>query len=370
LFIKNRAEKNSQPSSKVHLMNMKAVRWMTAAAVAAVLHVAASAQAAVTVNGAGASFPFPVYAQWAHQYHELTGVQLNYQSIGSGGGIAQIKAKTVDFGASDAPLQKTELDEFGLLQFPMIMGGVVPIIHVRGIKAGEMKLSNAVLADIFLGKISKWNDAAIAGLNPGLNLPSKKITVVHRADGSGTTSIFTNYLSKVSTVWQDKIGSGKTVNWPTGVGGKGNEGVSAYVRKLNGSIGYVEYAYALQNKLAHVKLKNRDGGVVDPTIASFQAAAANAEWKPEEGFAMYLTDQPGKESWPITGVSYILMHTQQDKADIAHAALKFFDWCYKHGQNTAEKLHYVSMPNKVVQMVEKDWAEKLTAGGNPIWPSK
>ena len=351
-------------------MRMNAVRWIAAAAVAAVLHVAAPAGAALTINGAGASFPFPVYAQWAHQYHELSGVQLNYQSIGSGGGIAQIKAKTVHFGASDAPLKKQELDESGLLQFPMIMGGVVPIINVRGIKAGEMKLSNAVLADIFLGKISKWNDAAIVGLNPGLKLPSKKITVVHRADGSGTTSIFTNYLTKVSPLWKDKVGEGKTVSWPTGVGGKGNEGVSAYVRKVNGSIGYVEYAYALQNKMAHVKLKNRDGGEVDPTMASFQAAAANAEWKAEEGFAMYLTDQPGKESWPITGVSYILMHKQQSKADIAQAALKFFDWSYKHGKETAEKLHYVSMPDKVVEMVEAAWAKEITAGGSPVWPTK
>lgn len=349
-------------------MNMKTVRWMTAAAVAAVLHVAAPAKAALTVTGAGASFPFPVYSQWAHQYHELTGMQLNYQSIGSGGGIAQIKAKTVDFGASDAPLKKQELDKTGLLQFPMIMGGVVPIIHVRGVKAGQMKLSNAVLADIFLGKISKWNDAAIAGLNPGLKLPGKKITIVHRADGSGTTSIFTNYLSKVSSAWKKEVGEGKTVSWPTGVGGKGNEGVSAYVRKVNGSIGYVEYAYALQNRLAHAQLINRDGGVVDPTIETFQAAAANAEWKPEKGFAMYLTDQPGMESWPITGVSYILMYKQQDKADIAQALLKFFDWCYKHGQKTAEKLHYVSMPDKVVQMVEKAWAEEIIAGGKPIWP--
>ncbi|MCI5146988.1 MAG: phosphate ABC transporter substrate-binding protein PstS, partial [Candidatus Electrothrix sp. AR3] len=281
----------------------------------------------VTVNGAGASFPFPVYGQWAHKYHKLTGVELNYQSIGSGGGIAQIKAKTIDFGASDAPLKKEELDQIGLIQFPMIMGGVVPVINVKGVKAGKMKLSNTLLADIFLGKIKKWNDPAIAQLNPGLTLPKKKITVVHRADGSGTTTIFTNYLAKVSKEWKEKIGSGKTVEWPTGVGGKGNEGVSAYVRKVNGSVGYVEYAYALQNKMAHVKLKNRDGGEVDPTIESFQAAADNAEWKGEEGFYMFLTDQPGKESWPITGVSYILLYKNQTKKDVAPAMFKFFDWC-------------------------------------------
>jgi phosphate transport system substrate-binding protein len=351
-------------------MKLNAVRWMAALALAAIFHVAAPATAALTVNGAGASFPFPVYAQWAHQYHEQTGVQLNYQSIGSGGGIAQIKAKTVDFGASDAPLAKKDLDAAGLLQFPMIMGGVVPIINVKGIKAGEMKLSNTVLADIFLGKISKWNDPAIAGLNPGLKLPSKKITVVHRADGSGTTSIFSNYLAKVSPEWKSKIGEGKTVEWPTGVGGKGNEGVSAYVRKINGAVGYVEYAYALQNKLAHVKMMNRDGGAVDPTIASFQAAAANAEWKAEEGFAMYLTDQPGKESWPITGVSYILLYKQQSNAELAQAMLKFFDWCYKHGKDTAEKLHYVSMPDKVVQLVQEAWTKEISAGSGPVWPAK
>ena len=292
------------------------------------------------------------------------------RSIGSGGGIAQIKAKTVDFGASDAPLKKEELDEFGLIQFPMIMGGVVPIVNIKGIEAGAMKLSNTVLADIFLGKIAKWNDKAIADLNPGLKLPGKKITVVHRADGSGTTNIFTNYLAKVSSEWKEKVGEGKSVDWPTGVGGKGNEGVSAYVRKVNGAIGYVEYAYALQNNLAHAKLINRDGGAVDPTIATFQAAAANAEWKKEDGFYMFLTDQPGKDSWPITGVSYLLLYKQQEKKDIALAMLKFFDWCYKHGKETAEKLHYVPMPDNVVSMVEKVWEDDVTLDGTAIWPVK
>jgi len=275
----------------------------------------------------------------------------------------------VHFGASDDPLKKEELDQAGLLQFPMIMGGVVPIINVKGIKPGQMLLTNALMADIFLGKVSKWNDPAIAGLNPGLKLPDQKITVVRRADGSGTTSIFTDYLAKVSQEWKDKIGAGKTVSWPVGVGGKGNEGVSAYVRKVKGSIGYVEYAYALQNKLSHVKLRNRDGGEVEPTGAAFQAAAANAEWKPEEGFGLFLTDQPGKESWPITGVSYILVYKQQDKADIAQAMLKFFDWAYKHGKETAEKLHYVSMPENVIKMVDDTWAKEITAGGKPVWPA-
>uniref|UniRef100_UPI004057A96D phosphate ABC transporter substrate-binding protein PstS n=1 Tax=Candidatus Electronema sp. TaxID=2698783 RepID=UPI004057A96D len=352
-------------------MKLNAVRWMAAAAavVMAALNIAPAAAQTVSVNGAGASFPFPVYGQWAHQYNELTKVQLNYQSIGSGGGIAQIKAKTVDFGASDDPLKTEELNQVGLLQFPMIMGGVVPIINVEGIEPGKMLLTNALVADIFLGKVSKWNDPAIAGLNPGLKLPEQKITVVRRADGSGTTSIFTNYLAKVSPEWKEKVGAGKTVEWPVGVGGKGNEGVSAYVRKVKGSIGYVEYAYALQNKLSHVKLRNRDGGEVEPTSATFQAAAANAEWKAEEGFGLFLTDQPGKESWPITGVSYILVYKQQDKADIAQAMLKFFDWAYKHGKETAEKLHYVAMPENVIQMVQETWAKEITAGGKPVWPA-
>ncbi len=351
-------------------MKLQAFRWTAAAVItlAAALssHSPAAAQA---VSGAGASFPFPVYGQWAHQYNQLTGVQVNYQSIGSGGGIAQIKAKTVDFGASDDPLKIEELNQVGLLQFPMIMGGVVPIINVKGIEPGKMLLTNALVAEIFLGKVSKWNDPAIAGLNPGLKLPEQKITVVRRADGSGTTSIFTNYLAKVSPEWKEKVGAGKTVEWPVGVGGKGNEGVSAYVGKVNGSIGYVEYAYALQNKLSHVKLRNRDGGEVEPTSATFQAAAANAEWKAEEGFGLFLTDQPGKESWPITGVSYILVYKQQDKADIAQAMLKFFDWAYKHGKETAEKLHYVAMPENVIQMVQATWAKEITAGGKPVWPA-
>jgi phosphate transport system substrate-binding protein len=353
-------------------MKLKAVRWTAAvlfAAAAALNLGSTTAVAAVSLNGAGASFPFPVYGQWAHKYNELTGVQVNYQSIGSGGGIAQIKAKTVDFGASDDPLKKEELDQAGLLQFPMIMGGVVPIINVKGVKPGELKLTNALVAEIFLGKVSKWNDPAIAGLNPNVKLPDQKITVVRRADGSGTTSIFTNYLAKVSPEWKEKIGAGKTVEWPVGVGGKGNEGVSAYVSKVNGAIGYVEYAYALQNKLSHVKLKNRDGGEVEPAIATFQSAAANAEWKPEEGFGLFLTDQPGKDSWPITGVSYILIYKQQDKPETAAAMLKFFDWAYKHGKETAEQLHYVTMPEQVIQMVQATWAKEITAGGKPVWPA-
>jgi phosphate transport system substrate-binding protein len=324
--------------------------------------------AAATINGAGATFPYPVYGQWAWLYNKETGVKLNYQSIGSGGGIKQIQAKTVDFGASDAPLKAEELNKSGLLQFPMIMGGVVPVVNLPGIEAGKLKLSGTLLADIFLGKINKWNDAAIAKENPGLALPDTAITVVYRADGSGTTWIFTNYLSKVSKVWQDSIGNAKAVKWPAGVGGKGNEGVAAYVQRIKGSIGYVEYAYALQNKLTYSLLQNRAGKYVAPTSATFQAAAANADWAKAEGFYLVLTDQPGDESWPITGASFILVYKEQASAATAKAVLSFFDWCYRKGGDTAEKLDYVPMPEKVVSLVEKAWTEQIKAAGKPVWP--
>jgi len=330
--------------------------------------IAGSAFAGTTINGAGATFPYPVYGQWAWLYNKDTGVKLNYQSIGSGGGIRQIKAKTVDFGASDAPLKAEELNEDGLLQFPMVMGGVVPVVNVPGITSGQLKLSGSTLADIFLGKITKWNDAAIAKVNPGVNLPDTAITVVYRADGSGTTWIFTNYLSKVSAPWKDSVGNAKSVKWPSGVGGKGNEGVAAYVQRIKGSIGYVEYAYALQNKLAYSLLQNRDGNYVAPTSATFQAAAANADWEKAEGFYLVLTDQPGAESWPITGASFILIHKEQANAETAKEVLKFFDWCYRNGRKTAEKLDYVPMPEKVVALVEKAWKEQIKAAGKPVWP--
>ena len=332
------------------------------------LLIAGSAFAGTTINGAGATFPYPVYGQWAWLYNKDTGVKLNYQSIGSGGGILQIKAKTVDFGASDAPLKAEELNEAGLLQFPMIMGGVVPVVNVPGIAAGQLKLSGPTLADIFLGKITKWNDAAIAKENPGVALPDSAITVVYRADGSGTTWIFTNYLSKVSATWKDSVGNAKSVKWPSGVGGKGNEGVAAYVQRIKGSIGYVEYAYALQNKLAHSLLQNRDGNYVAPTSATFQAAAANADWEKAEGFYLVLTDQPGAESWPITGASFILVYKEQANAETAKEVLKFFDWCYRNGGKTAEKLDYVPMPEKVISLVEKTWKEQIMAAGKPVWP--
>ena len=337
-------------------------------AFATLLLVAGTAVAGATINGAGATFPYPVYGQWAWLYNKDTGVKLNYQSIGSGGGIRQIKAKTVDFGASDAPLKAEELNEAGLLQFPMIMGGVVPVVNVPGIAAGQLKLSGSTLADIFLGKITKWNDAAISEENPGTNLPDSAITVVYRADGSGTTWIFTNYLSKVSAAWKNSVGNAKSVKWPSGVGGKGNEGVAAYVQRIKGSIGYVEYAYALQNKLAYSLLQNRDGKYVAPTSATFQAAAANADWEKAEGFYLVLTDQPGAESWPITGASFILVHKEQANAETAKEVLKFFDWCYRNGSKTAEKLDYVPMPEKVISLVEKTWKEQIKAAGKPVWP--
>ena len=323
---------------------------------------------AITINGAGATFPYPVYSQWAYKYQKLTGVKLNYQSIGSGGGIAQIKARTVDFGASDAPMKPAELDKYGLIQFPMIMGGVVPVLNVPGLKPGELKLTRALVADIFLGKITKWNDEALRRANPGVRLPNQKITVVHRADGSGTTWIFTNYLAKISDEWRSKVGFGKAVSWPTGVGGKGNEGVSAYVLRIKGAIGYVEFAYALQNKMTYALLENRSGKFVAPTMETFQAAAANADWKGAPGFYMVLTNQPGEDSWPITGASFILIYKQQQDGLRAKAMLRFFDWCYTHGGDIAKRLRYVPMPQSVVKLVEGTWKAEVRANGQPVWP--
>jgi len=326
-----------------------------------------AAKKVITLNGAGATFPYPIYAQWADTYNKVSGTKLNYQSIGSGGGIAQIKAKTVDFGASDAPLEPAVLKGIGLVQFPMVMGGVVPVINVEGIEAGQLKLTKQLLADIYLGKIKKWNDKAIMDTNPGLALPDQDIAVVHRADGSGTTWIFTNYLDKVSAEWHEKVGNDKAVEWPTGMGGKGNEGVAAYVQRVKGSIGYVEYAYALQNKMAHAQLQNTAGHFVDPTIESFQAAAANADWVGTPGFYVVLTDQPGEKTWPITGASFILMHKDQANADVAKEALAFFDWCFAHGADAATELHYVPMPAQVVDAVHTLWKNEIKASGNPVW---
>ncbi|MEJ2652998.1 MAG: phosphate ABC transporter substrate-binding protein PstS [Gammaproteobacteria bacterium] len=320
------------------------------------------------IAGAGATFPYPIYAKWAEAYHNKTGVKFNYQSIGSGGGIKQIKAKTVDFGASDAPLTNDELKEAGLMQFPMIIGGVVPVVNIPGIKPGEIKISPTVLADIYLGRITKWNDPAITALNKGVKLPSKDISVVHRSDGSGTTWIFTNYLTKVSKPWANKVGNDKAVAWPVGVGGKGNEGVASYVSRIKGSIGYVEYAYALQNHMTHVKLQNHDGHFVDPTSEYFQAAAANADWAHAPGYYLVLTNQPGKNAWPISGASFILMYKKQTKPDVAHAVLKFYDWSYHHGAKMAEQLDYVPIPMNVVKLVENTWKREIKGeNGQAVW---
>jgi phosphate transport system substrate-binding protein len=345
-------------------------RLVPVAAVGLLTAVAALAAEVTQIAGAGATFPYPIYAKWADAYHQQTRVQFNYQSIGSGGGIKQIKAKTVDFGASDAPLKPEELEQAGLMQFPMIMGGVVPVVNVAGIGAGQLKLTGSVLADIFLGKITRWDDAAIRSLIPGLKLPSRAISVVHRADGSGTTWIFTNYLSKVSQEWSKSVGNDKAVAWPTGIGGKGNEGVASYVSRIKGSIGYVEYAYALQNHMAHAELRNRAGNFVNPTSATFQAAAAGADWAGAPGFYLVLTDQPGEHSWPITGASFILMYKHQRHPETGQAVLKFFSWAYHHGDKMAEELDYVPMPQSVVDLVEKTWHQEIKAAdnGQPVWP--
>jgi phosphate transport system substrate-binding protein len=346
---------------------MKKVTWL-AVALVGLMALSSVAQADMTLNGAGASFPYPIYSQWAHKYNSLTGVKLNYQSIGSGGGIAQIKAKTVDFGASDAPLKPKALTEAGLIQFPMVMGGVVPVVNLAGVAPGQLKLSGELLADIFQGKVSKWDDPAIKKLNPKVKLPSQAITVVHRTEGSGTTFIFTSYLAEVSAGWKEKVGAGKSVKWPASnsIGGKGNEGVAGQVKVVSGSVGYVEYAYALQNKMTHVSLKNKAGKFVQPDIQSFQAAAANADWKNAPGYYLMLNNQPGDQSWPIVGATYIMIHKEQPDAAKAQAMLKFFDWCYKHGSEMAEKLHYVPMPKNVMEMVEATWAKDVKAGGKPV----
>lgn len=338
-------------------------------ATAAVFGMSASADAA-DITGAGATFPYPVYAKWAEAYKQKTGVGLNYQSIGSGGGIKQIRAKTVDFGASDAPLKPEELEKDGMIQFPTVMGGVVPVVNLEGIKPGQVKLDAQTLVDIYLGKIQKWNDARLATLNPGVKLPNQAVTVVHRSDGSGTTFIFTNYLSKISKEWKDKVGNNTAVKWPapTSTGGKGNEGVASFVQRIKGSIGYVEYAYAKQNKLTYTLLKNREGNFVAPNDKTFQAAAAGADWKNAKGFYEILTDEPGKDSWPITGATFILMHKIQPSPDRAKTTLQFFDWAYKDGDKLALELDYIPMPDAVVKLIQAEWKSQLKdAGGKPIW---
>ena len=322
------------------------------------------------ITGAGATFPYPIYSKWAYAYAKETGVKLNYQSIGSGGGIRQIKAKAVDFGASDAPMDPKELESHGLIQFPMIIGGVVPVFNVKEIAGNQLKLDGSTLADIFLGKIKYWDAPEIKRLNPGLKLPHKKIYVVHRSDGSGTTWIFSKYLCEVSLEWKKQVGFGKALKWPTGVGGKGNEGVAAYVKRINGAIGYVEFAYAKQNRLAYVLLKNISGQFVAPSIHSFQAAVAGADWSNTPGMAVVLVNQPGRDAWPISGASFILLYKEQKDRDNVLTMLRFFDWCYKNGAAMAEKLLYVPIPDKVVQTVEDLWSKEIRVNGSPIWPER
>jgi phosphate transport system substrate-binding protein len=324
----------------------------------------ATAASAQDATGAGATFPAPIYAKWADAYNKATGAKINYQSVGSGAGIKQIQSKTVDFGASDMPLKDEELAKAGLVQFPTVIGGVVPVVNIKGIQPGQIKMTGAVLGDIYLGKITKWNDPAITGLNPGVPLPDSAISVVRRADGSGTSFIFTNYLSKVNAEWKSKVGEGTAVNWPAGAGGKGNEGVSAFVQRLPDSIGYVEYAYAKQNKMSYVQLKNAAGVYVSPDDVNFKAAAAGADWS--KTFYQVLTEQPGKDSWPLTGATFILMHKAQDKPAQAATSLKFFEWAYTSGDAMASDLEYVALPANVKDLVRKQWGEIKDAAGKPV----
>ena len=352
-------------------MNMlRSTRQSVGVLALATLGFGGQALAAKELTGAGASFPAPVYAKWAEAYQKATSVKMNYQSIGSGGGIKQIIAKTVDFGASDMPLKPADLDKDGLFQFPTVIGGVVPVVNVQGIKPGDLHLTGALLADIYLGKVAKWNDKAIADLNPQLALPNQDIAVVRRADGSGTTFIFTNYLSKVSAEWKQKVGEGTAVQWPVGLGGKGNEGVAAFVQRIPAAIGYVEYAYAKQNKLSYALMRNADGQFVAPEETTFKSAAAGADWT-RSAFAEILTNQPGKNSWPITGATFILMHKVQAKPEQGTEVMKFFDWAYANGDKMAADLIYVPLPDSLVKLIRSAWAANIKdAAGKALWSSR
>jgi phosphate transport system substrate-binding protein len=329
------------------------------AIVAAGLVAASTSAFAADITGAGATFPFPIYSKWADAYKKETGNGLNYQSIGSGGGIKQIEAKTVTFGATDMPMKVEQLDKNGLVQWPMVMGAIVPVVNLDGVKPGELVFDGDTLANIYLGKITKWDDAAIKKLNPNAKLPSEAITVVRRSDGSGTTFNFTDYLSKASPEWKTKVGSGTAVEWPAGVGAKGNEGVSGNVGQTKNSIGYVEYAYAKQNKLTYTAMVNKTGKPVQPTVEAFQAAASNADWAKAPGYYVILTDQPGEKSWPVTAATFILMHKEPvDKAASAEA-VKFFKWAFAKGDKMAEELDYIPMPDPVVKLIEKTWSADI-----------
>ncbi|GGH26249.1 phosphate-binding protein PstS [Alsobacter metallidurans] len=346
-----------------------ATKTKTLFAAAGLAFAAAAAPAlAADITGAGATFPYPVYAKWADAYKNETGVGLNYQSIGSGGGVKQIQAKTVTFGATDAPLKGADLEKSGLVQFPMVMGGIVPVVNLEGVAPGELVLDGPTLANIFMGTVKTWNDPAIAKLNAGLKLPDSNILVVRRADGSGTTFNFTDYLAKVSPDWKTKVGVSTAVEWPVGVGAKGNDGVANNVMQSKGAIGYVEYAYAKQNKLSHAKMVNADGKTVGPELKSFMAAAANADWSSAPGYGVILSNQKGADSWPMTAATFILIHKQPADPAAATDALKFFDWAFKKGDKAAEELDYIPMPDAVVTMVEKTWADNIKdTAGKPLF---
>jgi len=345
---------------------VKPFRISTAAAVLAAASIATAS--AADISGAGATFPYPIYAKWADAYKKATGNGMNYQSIGSGGGIKQIMNKTVTFGASDMPLKPAELNKAGLVQFPTVMGGDVPVVNIEGVKSGDLEFDGDTLAKIFLGQITSWDDPTIKKLNPNAKLPSQAIAVVHRSDGSGTTFIFTDYLSKVSADWKSKVGANTSVEWPVGIGAKGNEGVANNVAQTGGSIGYVEYAYAKQNNLTSVNMINRDGKSIPPSAASFQAAAASADWEKAEGFYVILTDQPGASTWPIAGATFILVPKQPPDTEAVAEALKFFAWAYANGSQMAEALDYVPMPGSVVTAIKKMWANEIRdSAGKPIF---
>ena len=341
---------------------MKLMQTVFAGVAGALFAIAAQA---ADITGAGSTFAAPIYTKWADAYQKSGGGKVNYQGIGSSGGVKQIVAKTVDFAGSDAPLKDEELAKEGLFQFPTVVGGVVPVVNVPGVTPGELTLSGEVLGDIYLGKIKKWNDPAIVALNPKAKLPDTDIAVVRRADGSGTSFIWTNYLSKVNADWKSKVGEGSTVNWPTGTGGKGNDGVAAFVQRLPGAIGYVEWAYAKQNKMTYVGLKNSSGTVVEPKTETFKAAAAGADWS--KSFYQILTDEPGKNAWPIVGATFVLLHTAQDKPAQGTETLKFFDWAFKNGSQAANDLDYISLPDSVVSEIRTQWKSKVKdAAGKPI----
>ena len=336
-------------------------------AVAALALGVTSSAHAIDITGAGATFPYPIYAKWAEAYKAKSGIGMNYQSIGSGGGIKQIQNKTVDFGASDMPMKPEDLDKNGLVQWPQVMGGVVLAVNLKGIGPGQLKLDGKTVAGMYLGTIKKWNDAAIAELNPGITLPDKAVATVHRSDGSGTNFIFTHYLSSIDPEFKDKVGENTSVEFPGGLGGKGNEGVAALTSRTDGAIGYVEYAYALQNKMAYTQLRNQNGAFVSPDSKTFQSAAANADWSKAPGFYLLLTNQPGADSWPITGATFILMHKQQADSAKAKGVINFFDWAFRNGSQLAEQLDYVPMPEKVVGLVEQSWKQITGPDGKPVW---